>query len=446
MANLVQTIRGIILENQSYMRRGDYWPRLMQVERIKGKATVITGIRRCGKSVYEKLYMHSLLEDGISEENICELDFSDDRLLDLRIEEPDLVAEAYYGIFPEKADEKVWFFFDEIQYLNHWELFVNRLQNTRDCEVNITGSSAKLLVREIATELGGRSLPWELFPFSFEEFLETKEDAAKYRRAGHISPDAARMCRKYFEEYCRTGGFPESIMMTEHGTRVRYLQNLAETVVFRDVVARYGLNNPNAVYRQMQMLLGCMSSLISYTKLKKRLAAEQYRVSVEMVKQVTNYFEDAYMIFSVEVLSLNTAVRNTNPRKIYCVDHRLAMSVSGVLTEDIGKILENLVFVHLRRRTDLIFYAKTPEGYEVDFAVLPRGEQITEECRPELIQVCADLSEPETMEREIRALRSGMRQYKKDTGTIVTLDTEDEWNCDEGIIKAVPAWKYLLSN
>jgi len=179
MADLISVLQDIILENQALLGAREYWPRAMEVERIPGKATVITGIRRCGKSVYGKLYIDRLLKSGVPRENICEIDFSDDRLLDLRTGSPDVVTQAYYGLYPDKTEEKVWFFFDEIQYLNNWALFANRLQNTRTCELNITGSSAKLLVWEIATEFGGRSLSWELFPFSFREFLETKEEGRK---------------------------------------------------------------------------------------------------------------------------------------------------------------------------------------------------------------------------------------------------------------------------
>lgn len=444
MSRLEEKLKDIILESQAIVEKNTYYPRQMKVERIPGKATVITGAFRCGKSVYEKIYMQTLLSQGVSRDNMCIIDFSDDRLIELRSEEPDLVTDAYYELFPEKVSEKVYFFFDEIQYLNHWELFVNRLQNTRTCEVNITGSSAKLLVKEIATEFGGRSLPWELFPFSFREYLETKDDSGRFLDIRRITADQARICRKYLKEYESTGGFPESLMISEADTRVRYLQNLAETVVFRDVIRRYNLSNPEGCYRLMQLLLNQMACLMSFARLKKRLDSEQHRMSAEMVANVTGYLEDAYLIFTVEIFSLNVSVRKTNPKKIYCVDHSVAMAMSGSLTEDYGKILENIVFIHLRRRTDRIYYGKTSDGYEIDFVVLDRGQQISDEKALELIQVSYEMDRGETYEREVRALEAGMQEYHCRHAIIVTDNTEDKVQTKAGTIIIVPAWKYLL--
>ena len=148
MDALERKLQEVMLENQQLVGNRRFYPRQLHLERIEGKATVITGIRRAGKTVYEMLYMQELLGRGVDRENLCILDFSDDRLLALRSREPSVVADAYYDFWPEKSKEKVYFFFDEIQYLPHWELLVNRLQNTRSCEIKIPGSSAKLLVKD----------------------------------------------------------------------------------------------------------------------------------------------------------------------------------------------------------------------------------------------------------------------------------------------------------
>jgi len=253
-------------------------------------------------------------------------------------------------------------------------------------------------------------------------------------------------CVKYLEEYFDCGGFPESLLITDSSTRTRYLQNLAETVVFRDVIRRYDLPNPEAVWRQMHLLLGLMASPMSYAKLRKRLQGEQYRVSPEMVKDVTGYFADAYLIYEVEIFSLNISVRRTNPKKVYCADHRLALSMSGILTHDVGKSLENIIFLHLRRKTDRVFYAKTKEGYEVDFVTLPMGASLDDVTELELVQVCVDYEDEVTQKRELRALVSAMGEYGKNESVIVTQNTEDEIQTEAGTIKVVPAWKYLLED
>ena len=179
-----------------------------------------------------------------------------------------------------------------------------------------------------------------------------------------------------------------------------------------------------------------MAGPMTYAKLKSRLEGEQYHFSAEMVAKVVGYLEDAYLLFPIEIFSLNAAVRKTNPKKVYCVDHALSLAASTNLTEDQGKVLENLVFLHLRRKSSRIFYGKTPEGYEIDF-VIP-GSQ------PALYQVAYRVDEPDTFQREIRALESGMRLYGTDHSYLVTEDKEDTVKVSSGTIECVPLWKFLL--
>lgn len=443
--NLEQSLRYSILDNQRTMSEGTYVNRSLVIERLERKATIITGMRRVGKSIYQRLYMQTLLQAGVPKENFCILDFSDDRLFQLRSSEPSIVADTYYSLYPEKTKEKVYFFFDEIQYLHHWELFVNRLQNTRQCEVNITGSSAKLLVKEIATEFGGRSLAWELFPFSFSEFLKTKDSVHKLPPLLRMGSDDVHYCRQWFDEYLRTGGLPESLFMTGDVTRVKFLQNIAETVVFRDVVQRFDLSNSNEVWRLMQLALNQMGDLTSFTKLKQRMAGERFRISIAMVRDVMGHFEDAYLLYMVDIFSMNTAVRSTNPKKFYCADHALAMAVAEKLTPDFGKILENIVFLHLRRKTNQIYYGKTPSGKEIDFVTVSAGFEPNQETTVQLWQVCYEMEQAETLERETRALFEAMQQYQLPTSTIITYNTERSLSQDGMHIEVVPAWKFLIT-
>lgn len=441
MEKLEYDLRQIILENQRLINREQYFARELAVERLARKATIITGVRRAGKSIYENLYMQKLLVRGVNPQSFCILDLADDRLYALRQTEPDIISKAYYGLFPDKVKEKVYFFFDEVQYLYHWELFINRLQTTRSCEINLTGSSAKLLVKEIATEFGGRSLAWELFPFSFGEFLGTKSMGQKLPPVGRMTVDDENYCRSFWDEYVQTGGFPESILIKDPVTRIKFLQNIAQAVVFRDVIQRYNLGDANAVWRLLLLLLNQMSGLTSLTKLKNRLNAEQYRISLEKIKALVAYFTDAYLIYTVAIFSMNTAVRATNPKKIYCVDHALARSVSAKLTPDLGKILENMVFLHLRRRTEQIYYVKTKSGKEVDFVTLPQGSPGTSPVN--LFQVCYELEQENTLERETTALWEAMMMYDVQIATIVTYNTEDILQKDGKQINIVPVWKFL---
>lgn len=438
--DLKEQIKQIILDRQNLIGKENFTERTLKIERIPKKATIVTGVRRSGKSIFEQIYMQNLLKNGIKKEQICFIDFSDDRLFELRNSEPSIVAQSYYELFPENHWETVYFFFDEIQYLNHWELFVNRLQTTEKCEINITGSSAKLLVKEIATEFSGRSMNWELFPFSFLEFVSSRmESTNNHFDKKRMTSSQIDFCRKWFLEYLETGGFPESALISSEKARNLFFQNISDSVVFRDVIQRYNLSNSNEISRLQQILYGNMSKLISFSKLHQRLTGEQLKISKDMISQIISHFEDAYAFFTLEILSPNQAVRSTNPKKLYCIDHALAKNRGGTLSFDNGLALENMVFIELRRKTENIHYYKTKSGKEIDFAV-GNFDSV------DLIQVSWDISDAETYQREISALKEAMYELNVKIATIVTNDTEDTVEFDNGSIQIIPAWKWLMNS
>ena len=443
--NLEQMIRRIILDNQNRIDEGSYVERELSVERIKGKATIITGMRRTGKSVYQHLYCQKLKESGVPKENFCILDFSDDRLFGLRSHDPAIIADAYYALFAEKTQETVYFFFDEIQYLHHWELFVNRLMNTLPCQVNITGSSAKLLVKEIATEFGGRSLAWELYPFSFSEYVASKKKVRTIPPLPYMSSEDIQYVRQWCDEYLSIGGIPESLLMNSETTRVKFLQDLAHTVVFRDVIERFNLTNVTELRRLMQMVLNQMGGLTSFSKLKSRMAGEGYRISAAMVRDAIEYYEDAYLIHTVEIFSMNRAVRSTNLKKFYASDHALAMAVSQTITANLGNILENIIFLHLKRNYRQIYWARTPSGKEIDFVTIAPGTPDHPAETIGLWQVCYEMENRTTFEQETQALWEAMELYGVKRGTIITYSTEQQLAKEEMTIAVIPAWKFLLS-
>lgn len=402
-------------------------------------------MRRSGKSVYQSLYCQKLIASGVPKENLCILDFSDDRLFALRSYGPSIVYDAYYSLFPTKMQEKVYFFFDEIQYLHHWELFVNRLMNTVLCEVNITGSSAKLLVKEIATEFGGRSLAWELYPFSFSEYVASKAPHKKVPQPLHMSSSDVQYTRQWFDEYMEIGGMPESLMMANKATRIKFLQDLALAVVFRDVIQRFELTNPTEMRRLMQLALHQMGCLTSFSKLRQRMAGEGYRISPTMISSAIGYFEDAYLIHTVEIFSMNMAVRSTNPKKFYCTDHALAMAVAEKIGPDLGAVLENIIFLHLKRSYQHIYYAKTPSGKEIDFVTTEAAHSDDLAAHIRLWQVCYELASESTIERQARALYEAMELYELKSATIITYNTKEVLSKDGMIITVIPAWQFLLS-
>ncbi|NCC66241.1 MAG: hypothetical protein EOM15_16500, partial [Spirochaetia bacterium] len=224
-----ETLRLIIAQHQNAFL--DQYPivsRDVQILPVPRKATVIIGIRRGGKSTWQHEKIQALLEEGVPKEAICYIDFSDDRLDFLRSESarPSVITDTYYGMYPYNHEQKVYFFFDELQYVHQWGPFINRLQTTEKCEVYITGSSAKLLSKEIATELGGRTFTWELFPFSLREYL----------RASGIREEITDITSRdtiieAFGEYFEKGGMPERRLLPKDSMAPLYFQNLVNDVL-----------------------------------------------------------------------------------------------------------------------------------------------------------------------------------------------------------------------
>lgn len=430
---MLETIRSIILDFQeSKIETGVQ--RRMQVEAVPGKAAVCIGVRRSGKSTYMFQLIQRLLDRGIPRQNILYLNFFDDRLHSLRRENLGLIAEAYYSIYPEKKDtETVYCFLDEIQSAEGWEPFVGRLLRTEKCEVYLTGSSSRMLSKEIATQMRGRALSWEIFPFSFREFLDYKA----IEGSGPVSTKKRLHVRKAFDEYWEAGGFPEVAGLPRH-LRIKTHQEYFHTILFRDLVERHDVSHPRAVADLAHRLVDNTASLYSINSLTGYLKSLGHKVPKSVVSDYLEWFEDAYFLFTVRIFDASLARRDTNPKRIYCVDHAMVTSVSSGILVNSGHLLENLVFMALRRQHSELYYYKTRTGREVDFIVPKRG-------RPRmLVQACESLAEPQTRKRETAALSEAMVELGLKTGTIVTRNEDQRMDVEAGTIEVVPAWRFLL--
>ena len=408
-------------------------PRRLRVEPVHGKATVCIGVRRSGKSTLLFQLVQGLLDSGVSRESILYLNFFDDRLHNLQHENLALIAESYYSIYPEKkGEETVYCFFDEIQAVPGWEPFVDRMIRTEKCEVYLTGSSARMLSKEIATQMRGRALSWELFPFSFREFL----DGRGMDSEGALSTKKRLLIQKAFEDYWVTGGFPEVIGLSEN-LRIKTHQEYFQAVLFRDLVERHDIAHPKAVSDLAHWLVDNTASLYSINRLTgylQSLGIMRPRTAVWIPRMV----RDAYFLFTVLIFYAALARRNMFPNKLYCIDHSLVISVSSGVLINSGHLLENLVFTALRRSHPEVYYYKTKTGKEVDFIVPLRGRSRL------LVQVCESLAEPQARNRETAALREAMAELGAKAGTIVTRNEEEQIDVESGTIKVVPVWRFLL--
>lgn len=415
-------------------------PRRLDVAALPGKATVCIGPRRSGKSTFMFQLVEKLLAGGVPRENILFLNFFDDRLRQLGREGPALVTEAYFSLYPEKKNEqKIYCFFDEIQTVPGWESFVERVMRTENCEVFITGSSAGMLSREIATQMRGRALSWELFPFSFREFLDFKGIDG----GGALSSRRRLLARRAFDEFWIAGGFPEVAALDDR-LRVKTHQEYWSAMLFRDIVERHDVRHPRAIADLAHRLVENTASLYSVNRLTEYLKSLGHRVTKTSVSDYLEWFEDAFFLFTVRIHDASLARANVNPKKIYCIDHALVRSVSSGILTNSGHLLENLVFTALRRVSPDIFYYRCRTGREVDFIVhMPGGSR-------KLIQVCESLADAETKRREVAALHDVMAETGLRSSLIVTFDEAGDTEqgrrteVDSGVIEIVPIWRFLL--
>jgi predicted AAA+ superfamily ATPase len=410
-------------------------PRRVGVKPLAGKATVCIGVRRSGKSTFMFQIMQQLIDGGVARQNILYLNFFDDRLHGLHHERLGIILEAYFSLYPEKKNaETIYCFFDEIQVVAGWEPFVDRLMRTEKCEVYITGSSAQMLSREIATQMRGRALSWEMFPFSFREFLDFKGIEVH----DPLSTKKRLIVQKAFEAYWETGGFPE-VAGLDRQLRIKIHQEYFNAMLFRDLVERHDISHPKAVVDLAHRLMDNTASLYSINNLTGYLKSLGHKAPKTAVSDYLAWFEDAYVLFTVRIYDASLARANINPKKIYCIDHALVTSTSSGILVNSGHLLENLVFTALRRTTPEIFYFKTKSGREVDFVF--HGQDRSRG----LVQVCESLVDPKTRKREITALSEAMAELNLSEGTIVTRGEDEQIQVAPGKINVVPAWRFVLN-
>lgn len=400
---------------------------------LPGKATVCIGVRRSGKSTLMYRRIQQLVDEGIKRENILYLNFFDERLHQLQVVGLGAILEAYFSLYPHKKNtEKIYCFFDEIQMISGWEPFIDRIMRMDNCEVYITGSSAQLLSKEIATQMRGRALAWELFPFSFKEFLD-------YQQINYSLPYSSKtrfILQEAFAHYREVGGFPE-VISVDKSLRIKILQEYYHSVLFRDLIERHNVVYPQAILDLARWLVDNNAALYSINALTGYLKALGHKIPKTAVSDYLTWFEDAYFFFSVKIFDSSLNRVNVNPKKIYCIDHAMIRATSSGIMVNSGRLLENIVFMALRRITSYIFYYKTKDGYEVDFIA-----QLSDRSRL-LIQVCESLKDSKTKAREINALNKAMLELNIPKGIIVTETEEAMIQVESGTIEVMAAWRFL---
>ena len=393
---------------------------------LRGKATIITGSRRAGKSTY----LRQWLEEHRGSHPILSLNFVDERLGEVNA--PDLggMITAFQEDHPAVSRSTPSILcLDEIQRVNGWELFVERQLRLGLFEIFLTGSSARMFSADIATEMRGRSLRHELFPFSFREFLRGRKVSE-----GNSSAERA-LIRKAWREYSVIGGFPE-VVLAPAASRKPILQEYFATWVTRDLVERLQLPSAPAARAFLKKLLLQFSAPMTLNRFIERLKAQGHGIGRENAARLLAAAEDAYVAFTVPILSESVHQQQTRPKKIYAIDVGLPAALSVSRNDDAGRRLENLVFLELKRQSLDIRYFLTPQGHEVDFVVPGQPP----------IQCCYTLADEETQNRELRALEAAMVSLGSREALILTHDEEGSHRVKGvGEIEILPAWKWLLA-
>lgn len=361
-------------------------------------AIIISGVRRCGKSTL----MRQILKKNYEEE-VYFVEFEDERFVTFTSQDFNLLYEVLIELFGLKHV----FFFDEVQNIKDWELFVRRMHREKN-KFFITGSNASLLSTELSTHLTGRHIVVELLPFSFKEYLKYYRIA--YNEKSFIITQEKGVLKKHFNEFLENGGMPEYL---EHKSPL-VLQNVYENILYKDVIVRYEIKEVKAMRELTLDLLSNIGTPLSYTKLKNNL----HLGSVNTVKNYIHYLENAYLIFTLDRFSFSVSQQTLQQKKVYAIDTGLVKQVAFHFSIKQGRYLENIVYLELRRRYREIFYYKTEDGLEVDFLVREGAEIVL------LIQVTESLNDPKTREREYKALIKAMRELNVEKGLILTEEEE----------------------
>jgi len=401
---------------QNFVKR-DVYPQLLKYSQYS-EIVVITGLRRVGKStLLQQLRRESAESDYY-------INFDDDRLVNFELSDFQILMETFIELYGVQKT----FYFDEIQNIEGWERFVRRLHDSGN-KVYITGSNATLFSQELGTRLTGRYLQLELYPYSFSELLHFRLPTLTHI----ITTEERGLTAGVFRNYRLYGGIPPYVNSEE----TEILQSLYESVLYRDIIVRYKLSNDRPIKELVYYFASHVGKEFSYSSLANLIGL----ASPTTISDYCHYLAMSYLCFTVSRFSHSLAKQQQSNKKCYFIDHAMARLLGFRSTEDKGRLLENLVYIELRRRGGEIYFHK--EKKECDFLVRKQGRII------EAYQVCLEMVDPSTKEREIQGLLEAMEMHGLETGVILTENQEDELKAQVSgrsvSITMLPAWKWAIA-
>jgi predicted AAA+ superfamily ATPase len=404
-------------------------PREYDIPLEHKKIISLIGVRRSGKSsiLFDII---KRLRKTVPKENIIYINFEDDRLFPLKLQNLDDILEGYFELYPQNYSKKLYLFLDEVQVVDNWETYIRRVYDNHDIHIYITGSSSKLLSSEIATSLRGRSISYEIFPLSFSEYLKFKDIKVDF-----YSTKSLALIKNALNSYLFDGGFIETIDEDSTISR-KILSDYLELIVYKDIVDRYNIKNRNLLKQLTKYCFTNISTLISFTKLYNDFKSQGFKLSKDTIFEYISHLEDAYALFSVPIYKNSIKQEQRNPKKIFAIDNGFKKIYDYAIDKDLSKLYENIVFLHLRRETKEIYYFK--EKQEVDFYANIDGKKL-------LINVSVDIKDTKTKQRELNGLIEAMEYFKTDCSYLITKDEDKIEKINNKNIVIMPLYKWLLN-
>jgi predicted AAA+ superfamily ATPase len=431
-----ELIKEMIVSFQQSLPKKNY-PRERIVKADTGKISVYVGVRRCGKTSSMYLTINNLINNGIDRSRILFLNFDDERL-SFEPSDFDTILQAFGELYPKVEMGTVYMFFDEIQVTNGWEQFIRRIYEQVNQNIYLTGSNSKLLSTEIASSLRGRTLQTEFFPLSFAEYLTfSNVNYQLYSAADKV------LLRHHFERYLKAGGFPELVKYRENLTKEdaeKILQEYYFVMIYRDLVERYEIKNIPALKYFLRRVLVNSTKPTSIRKIYHELKSAGIEVSKNLLYQWIEYVEQIYLFLSLSKFEPSLVKEHSGDKKYYCIDTGLYQALNAQTSENRGVLLENAVFMHLRRQTGFqrkLHYFKGK--HECDFVVT------SNEAVEKLIQVSWDISDDETYKREMEGLIEASNRLNCIDLTLVTMDQTNTVTYKGFVVYIVPAYRYFIS-
>lgn len=403
------------------------------------KIVSVYGPRRSGKTFYMYQKIMNLLDSGLDKNQVLYLDFEDTKLSNIGYKDFEDVLKLHWELYPGSSDKELYLFFDEVQVVDNWEKAVRTLYGQGFNNIFITGSSATLLSKEIATQLRGRTLSYMMLPLSFREYLGFKDFPVQ--ELPDLSSKKEAEIKNHFENYVEWGGYPEVVEEENETVRTRILQEYREMVIYKDVIERHSIQNPVVIKTLIEHLYSSFAAPFSPHNLYNTLKSQGIKVSKKTVYNYTEYLEEALGVFMLEKWSPSSKKRNLSKKKAYLPDTGFG-NLYTTFSDKKGQLLENVVFLHLKRRQNQhpqeeLYYWQNENQDEVDFMLKEKQETKA------LIQVSHSIENSETREREVSALLKASKHLEADQLRIVTWDTEKTIKEDGSHIELLPAWKFL---